>query len=232
MKIIKLVLSLCVITSFTFGQKKERQIVIETNEVTKTMVKAPTPPFEGKFVYTNKYKSKLSNMSNEQFTAMMGTTQEYYIKGGNYKSVTNGTLVQWQLYTNKDNKLYTKMSNSAAILWNDAAVNLDVIIKSEINKGVVELWGHKCDELVLTCKSGVQKYYYNDKIKVDPKLYANHKFANWNQVMAITKALPYKIIIDNVQFSLESVATQILPSKLDNSLFALPADAQLQKNPN
>ena len=33
---------------------------------------------------------------------MPGTTQEYYIKGGNYKSVTNGTLVQWQLYIEKD----------------------------------------------------------------------------------------------------------------------------------
>jgi len=43
---------------------------------------------------------------------MMGSTQEYLIKGGDYKSIANGTLVQWQLFINKDNKLYNKMSNS------------------------------------------------------------------------------------------------------------------------
>src|SRR5882672_9106198 len=113
--------------------------------------------FVGKVVYKNEYKSKLANATSAQLSAMMGTTQEYFIKGGNYKSLTNGTFFQWQLYINKDNKLYNKMSNSATILWNDGAVNPDEVIKAEINKGVIDILGHKCDELVLTCKSGVQK---------------------------------------------------------------------------
>ena len=36
-------------------------------------------------------------MTDQQWLSMMGGTQEYYIKGGNYKSVTNGTLMQWQI---------------------------------------------------------------------------------------------------------------------------------------
>jgi hypothetical protein len=187
--------------------------------------------FEGKVTYQNTYKSKVPNVTDALFTEMMGTLQEYNFKGGNYRSVSNGTFLQWQLYVNKDNKLYTKFSNSPAILWNDGAVNPDSVLKTELNKGVVDILGHKCDELILTCTSGVQKYYFNSALKVDPKLFENHKFGNWSQYLSQSKALPLKMMIDNAQFSMVSVATVIQPQKIDDQFFALPADAQLQKSP-
>jgi hypothetical protein len=187
--------------------------------------------FEGKILYQNKYKSKIPNLTDEQFTSMMGTTQEYIIKGGDYKSIMNGTLVQWQIYINKDNKLYTKMSNVQSILWNDGAVNPDEVLKSEINKEVIEILGHKCDELVLTCKTGIQKFYFSSKLQVDPALYANHKFGNWNEIIAKSNSLPLKIIIDNHQFTVESIATEIKPGVVDANLFTLPAGSKLEKSP-
>jgi hypothetical protein len=39
--------------------------------------------FEGKITYSNSYKSKIPNLSDDQLSSIMGTTQEYYIKGGN-----------------------------------------------------------------------------------------------------------------------------------------------------
>ena len=62
--------------------------------------------FEGEIVYANSYKSKMPNLNDAQLGAMMGTTQEYYIKGGNYKSVFNGSFFKMQLYVNSDNKSY------------------------------------------------------------------------------------------------------------------------------
>lgn len=50
--------------------------------------------FEGKIIYANTYKSKSPKLKDEQLNSMMGTTQEYYIKGGNYKSVFNGAFVK------------------------------------------------------------------------------------------------------------------------------------------
>ena len=187
--------------------------------------------FEGKITYKNEFKSKIPNVPDEQLTAMMGNTLDYYIKDGNYKSTTNGTFLQWQLYINKDNKLYNKMSNSATILWNDGAVNADEVIKSELNKGVTTILGYQCDELILTCKSGVQKYYFNSKLEIDPKFYENHKFANWYHYVSQSKAVPLKIMVDNAQFSVVSMATNIQSQKIDAELFALPADAKLEKNP-
>lgn len=187
--------------------------------------------FEGKVVYKNDYKSKIANVTNEQFSSMMGTTQEYFIKGGNYKSITNGTFAQWQIYINTDNKLYNKISNSPTILWNDGAVNPDEVVKAEVNKEVIDILGYNCDELILTCKSGVQKYYFNSKLKVNPTLFEKHKFGNWNEVISRTNSLPLKMIIDSTQFTLECMVTEIIPLKLDDKMFELPVDSKVEKSP-
>lgn len=208
MKILKLLALLLTTVSFAFGQD-----------------------FEGKVIYKNEYKSKIPNVTNEQFTSMMGTTQEYLIKGGNYKSVSNGTLFQSQLYINKDNKLYTKMASSTSFLWNDGSVNPDEIVKIEINKGVLEVLGYLCDELILTCKSGVQKYYFSSQPSVDSKLFEKHNYGNWSEIMSRTNALPLKMIIDNPQFTLACLATEIVPMNLDDKMFELPVGSKIEKSP-
>jgi len=187
--------------------------------------------FEGKITYQNSYISKLPNVQDQQFNSMMGTTQEYIIKGGDYKSSSNGTLVQWQLYINKDNKLYNKMSNSETIFWNDGITNPDSIISVVINKGVTEILGYKCDEVVLTCKSGVQKYYFNQKIAVDISLFKNHLYGNWYDFLKVSKSLPLKSIIETQQFTLVSEATDIKEMKLDDKEFRLPENAKTVKSP-
>lgn len=187
--------------------------------------------FEGKITYQNSFKSKLPNITDEQFNSMMGTKQEYYIKGGNYKSVTNGTFSQWQLYINKDNKLYNKMSNSEKILWDDGSVNEDSIISFKVNKGAIEILNYICDELILTSKTETQKYYFNSKLGVDTKLFANHKYGDWYDYLKLANALPLKMIIDNQQFIMESVAIEVSPMKLGDKEFQLPANAITEKNP-
>ena len=187
--------------------------------------------FEGKIIYHNSYKSKMSNVTDEQFTSMMGSIQEYYIKDGDYKSVTNGKLFQWQIYMNKENRLYSKMANSETLLWNDGAENNDEIIKAEINKAVTEILGYKCDELILTCKSGIQKYYFNTNLSVDAKLFEKHKYGNWFDFVSKSNSLPLKSIIDNTQFTLVSIATEVTPMKLEKTFFELPANSKTMRSP-
>lgn len=187
--------------------------------------------FEGKIVYSNAYKSKNQQIPDQQWQMMLGSTQEYFIKGGNYKSVANGQLMQWQLYINKDNKLYNKMSNSEEAIWNDGSIQGDEVLKTEVNKGVVEILGYKCDEVVLTCKSGVQKYYFSSKIAADPKLFVNHKFGNWYQYLSLSNALPLKMVVETAQFEMTSTATEVTASKLDDNLFQLPSGIQTVKSP-
>jgi hypothetical protein len=187
--------------------------------------------FEGKILYANTYKSKVPNITDQQFASMMGATQEYFIKGGDYKSVMNGQMMQWQLFRNKDSKLYTKMSNLESALWTDATVNADEVLKTEVKKGATEILGYKCDEVTLTCKSGVQKYYFNSKLGVDSKLFANHKYGNWYDFLKTSNAMPLKIVVDTPQLAMESVATEVTPMKLSAAMFDLPPGLKTEKSP-
>ncbi len=187
--------------------------------------------FEGKITYANSFKTKNAQITDQQWTAMLGSTQEYYIKGGEYKSVMNGTFVQWQQYSNKDNKLYTKMAHSETLLWNDGSIQGDEILKVELNKNATKILGYKCDEVILTCKSGLQKYYFNAKLSVDTKLFSNHKFGNWFDYLSNSNSLPLKSIIDTAQFTMESIATEVKPMKLDSKIFELPVGIKTEKSP-
>tara|TARA_B110000114_G_C14895954_1_gene318691 strand:+ start:74 stop:703 length:630 start_codon:yes stop_codon:yes gene_type:complete len=187
--------------------------------------------FEGKITYSNTYKNKNPQMTDQQWLSMMGGTQEYYIKGGNYKSVTNGTLMQWQLYVNSENKLYSKMSNSETVFWNDGLTNPDSIISVKLNKNVIKILGYECDELILTCKSGIQKYYFNSTLKVDVSLFENHKFGNWYDFLKESNSLPLKMIIDNAQFTMENIATEVKEMKLNEKDFQLPENIKTAKSP-
>ena len=187
--------------------------------------------FEGKVTYTNKIKSKNAQVTDEQLAAMLGNQQVYYIKGGNYKSVTNGSFMLWQLYINKDNKIYNKYANSEALLWNDCSVQGDSILSTKINKGAADILGYKCDELVLTCTSGVQRYYYSPKLGIDPAPYINHKYGNWYDYVKLTKAMALKMIIDSDQLTMESIATKVESVKLDDKEFQLPEGAKVAKSP-
>ena len=187
--------------------------------------------FEGKITYSNSFKSKNPEMTDQQLQSVMGSTQEFIIKDGDYKSSLNGMYLQWQLYINKDNKLYTKMSNSVKAVWNDGNIQEDVVIKVEINKQVIEILGYKCDEIILTFKNGVQKYYYNSKVSANSKLFTNHKYGNWYDYLSKTNALPLKTVTETDQFTMVSIATEITPMKLDSKLFELPSGMETEKSP-
>lgn len=194
-------------------------------------INALSQNYEGVITYANTYKSKNPQLTDQQWTSMLGSTQEYFIKEGDYKSITNGTFVQWQQYSNKDNKLYSKMSNSETAFWNDGNIQGDEVLKVELNKNVIEILGYKCDEVILTCKSGVQKFYFNSKLTVDTKLYINHKFGNWFDYLSKSNSLPLKSIIETAQFTMESTATEVKPMKLDSKIFELPAGIKTEKSP-
>jgi hypothetical protein len=187
--------------------------------------------FEGEVIYQNTYQSKLPNLTEQQLGSMIGKQFDYYIKGGKYKTISNGSFLQWQIYAPGDNKMYNKLANSDSAMWIDAGVNADSVIRSELNKNAIDILGLKCDELIFICKSGTQKYYFNSKLAIDPKMYVNHKYANWYEYVSKTNAVPLKMEIENGQFVIISTATEIKPMKLNDSVFLLPAGIKTAKSP-
>ena len=185
--------------------------------------------FQGSITYNNTYVSKLPNITDKQWGTMVGTIQEYFIKDGDYKSVTNGTYVSWQLYIQSENKIYTRMGASGSVIWRAGDKNDDMVLKSELKPSAAQLMGYLCDELTLTWKSGIQKYYFSPRLGVDTKLYSKHLFGNWYAYLSKANALPIKSIIETPQFIMTSTATAIKPGRLDDSIFRLPAGAKAEE---
>ncbi|PBQ34934.1 hypothetical protein CNR22_17145 [Sphingobacteriaceae bacterium] len=185
--------------------------------------------FEGEVIYSNTFKSKNPKLKEKELSAMMGSIHNYYVKNGDYKTVTNGAFAQWQLYIQKDNKLYNKMVSSDTLFYNDGLDYDDEVLSTKLNKNVTTILGYPCDELILTCKSGVQKYYFNSKLKIDSRYFVNHKYGNYYNYISKTNAVPLKMIIEDYDFIMESVATKVEQKKLPVTVFQLPVNSKVAK---
>lgn len=188
-------------------------------------------PFEGKITYRNTYKSKLPTVTDDQLESMMGNVQQFYIKDGSFKSMANGRFVEWQLYINSENRLYNKLSSTDTVFWINAALPGDTIVSTEIKKDAETILGYRCDALILKGKTGTQTYYYNAAIAANPVAFSKFTFGNWYDFIARAKALPLKVVLDATQYTLERVALEVSPGKLDTSMFTLPIDAYTMETP-
>lgn len=175
--------------------------------------------FEGKITYSNTYKSKLAKLKDEQLNTMLGTSQEYYIKGDNYKSLFNGKFVKMQIYRAEENKSYSLTAKSDTLLWEDYSKNKDVAVNYEIQKGKDRVLNIPCDVIIVSTAKSKTYYYYNAKYRVNPKLFSNHNYGNWYYIISKTKALPLKIVYETGEYILTSTAVKITPMKLDKNVF-------------
>lgn len=192
-------------------------------------VKAFGQQFEGKITYQNAYISRIPGVTDAQLTRMMGDTQEYYIKDGNYRSVTNGSFFQWQLYVNRENMIYNKMANSDTLMRIAAGSNPDEVLSTTINRGAITVLGYTCDELILNCKSGTQRYYFDQTLAIDPTLFRQHLYGNWYTFVSHAKAVPLRAVIENQQFLLINTAIAVTQLQLDSKIFStMPEVAQIR----
>ena len=192
-----------------------------------TVFSASCQDFEGKIVYKKNFTLKNKAAANHLNEAM-GTREEYFIKNVNYKSIMDGKELQWQLYINKDNRIYHKYAQSATIFYTDASIKNDEILGTKLTKNVIEILGYSCDELILTTKSGIQKYYFSPKFPVNANAFSRHRFGNYSDYMTLARAIPLKMIIENNQFIEERIAIEISPLLLNDKEFMLPANAAIE----
>lgn len=177
--------------------------------------------FEGVVLYSNSYESKLTRFSSEQLNVMMGRVQEYFIKNENYKSVTNGQVLSMQIYNGSTNRIYNKVPGSDTLYWFSASLNTDTVMGYEIKHDADTVLGNLCSALILKTKSGTSTFYYSKSYLLDAKKYVDHHYGHWSLLASKTGALPLKIVIDNAQFKMESIAVELKPSKLDIDLFLI-----------
>lgn len=181
--------------------------------------------FEGRIVYNCTYISKIPQVSNEQFTYMMGSEMDYMIKEGSYKIKMNGSYAQGQTYDNAGNRLYDKMANNDTLFWRDGSVNNDEIISAEETQNAEVILGYNCNKLVLTCKSGTYTYFYAPNLPLNVEAYSKHVYGNFYETIKRGNGIPLKFIVDTPQFKSTNIAIKLKKQRLDAAEFQLPPNA-------
>jgi hypothetical protein len=185
--------------------------------------------FEGEIIYQNSFQSKNSSVTSEQMKILLGDKQEYFIKSGNYKSCTNGVGITMQLYIGETNRLYNKTGRSDTLYWFDANVPSDAVVSYDLIKNREKILGEDCDALILKTQSGQTTYFFTSKYPIDFTKFQMHIYGNWNYYLSKSKSVPLKIVVDNEQFKMESVAQKIEARELPDDFFAIPVDTPIKK---
>ncbi|UOY08888.1 hypothetical protein L0P88_10115 [Muricauda sp. SCSIO 64092] len=178
--------------------------------------------FEGKIIYKNTYESNTKGVSDNQLNSLMGTIQEYVIKGGNYKSSVNGSFNQYQLYRSEENRIYNKFSNAEALFWSDASIEGEKILSIDVKEDQETILGVSCDKLIMKTTKGSYIYFYSSKYPINPTLFREHIFGNWYEFVKRAKSVPLKIIMNTLEFKSISVAIKLESLEVDSSFFDIP----------
>ena len=186
--------------------------------------------FEGEIVYKNTYKSNIPGLSDEKLSSLIGAKQEYFIRGGHYKSLSDGTTITAQIYDQNTNRVYNKTLKSDTLYWFDASNNTDSVISYEIGKNKLKILEIECDVLIAKTKSETTTFFYSNKFRVDSAAFRNHKYGNWAFFVLKTGALPLKTIIENDQFRMESTAVEIKPLKLADGFFEISQSVPIKRS--
>tara|TARA_R110002033_G_scaffold169674_1_gene210770 strand:- start:7273 stop:7899 length:627 start_codon:yes stop_codon:yes gene_type:complete len=177
--------------------------------------------FEGILVNSINYESKDSSVSSEQLNSLLGTKQFYAIKEGNYKSVFNGLFIKLQIYKNDENRNYSLTSKSDTLYYEDYSLNKDKVLSFKIEKNKDTIMGILCDLITVKSEKGKTSIYFSSNYKINPDLYKQHNYGNWNYIVSKIKALPIKTIQETEQFIMTSIATEITPMKLKDNVFEI-----------
>lgn len=177
--------------------------------------------FEGVIVYEVAYKTG-DAARDKQIGQMLGTKQEYYYKGANFKSVVNGSFAEFQLNISSTYRLYTKFADNDTLYWQDVRKDLDPTKEVKLLPKREKVMGLDCSIVQVKSQAGTSTYYFNSKYPIDPKLFKDHKLEAWGDVLTLMKALPLKITFETKEFTMISTAIEVKPQKLGDSVFALP----------
>lgn len=179
--------------------------------------------FEGTIVYSLQYIDRTGEMSDNKVRIYMGDQQTYHLKKGHYYFEMNGLLKAKSYYSGKDT-LFASFSGMNQLFYKLVTEEEEEkILSYEFREGTEKVAGYDCKILVIKTNKGIHTHYSSDEIRVDPKYYAKHNMANWNEYMRIRNgAITLKTISDTKDTYSVMEAKLIERKSLSDSIFQRP----------
>lgn len=184
--------------------------------------------FEGRIVYKNVCLSDSPDFKKEYCDMYTDSIQNFYYKNGNYKYSTPNDS-NWNMFKWDERKKYNKAKKSGKIFWRNEKLSKDTIVDFKVNKSVVTILGYECDELIIKKPGVIEKYYFSNKLALNPKFYNVPVKGNYYGTSSITKSITLKtiFILVNQGLTLESTALNIDKSPVDDKIFLIPEGVEL-----
>ncbi len=154
-------------------------------------------------------------------------------KNGNFKrEFPNSSMlfgIDFHIYTQATNVLYTKMRGNDTIKASDCSKN-SLIQKEETEKPEELINGVTCKSYFISGgdsrskqPTALQYFYPTNKEFIDWKLYTNYNDQFYNKVVFKMQAPFYKLIVDLTKYTLTYELEKIEPKKLSADLLKFPA---------
>jgi hypothetical protein len=186
--------------------------------------------FEGtiEYAYEVKLKSKKVDLSRLQKALGKGCT--LYFKEGNFRHDYDGGVLEFDVYNNRENKLYTKKRGNDTIYWYDCSKKGKSIKDLKVSEEKIEVLQMLCAQLTIQYSDhNVVEYYNSDSIRVDPAWFAKFKRDDQFKIDGIEKSIFLRSERDYPAFTIISTATRIIKQTLHPNVFEISINAIVLK---
>ena len=175
--------------------------------------------FEGQISYSNSYQSDSRAMPNYKLTELFGSSHSYFVKNRDYKLVSNGTLLEWQIFSSENQKLTTKLRPIETSETSKIRDKDDVVKKVDVLRNAVKILDVNCDEFIVSCKRGTHKFYLDSKLNIQASMFIDGEFNRWFAFFSQKGIIPYKMVVDGEMGLFESTAIEITEKSIDENIF-------------
>lgn len=181
--------------------------------------------FEGEIVYLKTYEVYDEKLSADSISGILGDTTILLIKQGNYKLSTNGRKRVTSVYEGERNIWYVYRNRFDTILavGGSARTMESVVFEGPRETNEVVL-GLPCRSVAMNWSQGRNLYYFNEKLSIDPELFAGHNIDAWNQYCRISQALPLMIRYEKKGYTRIQRAIRITPRRVLDTELEIPKD--------
>ena len=119
--------------------------------------------FEGIILYENTFKSKIDSISSSHFENAYGKQTKYILaKNGDYLNLFKGSYITVQLYKNKEDNIYTVLTNRDTIFYNKVTEKKGDISNLKTSLEETIILDKNCIEISFETETSKYKYFYNN----------------------------------------------------------------------
>lgn len=154
--------------------------------------------FTGKITYQYSFTDLNGKDITDKMAPYYGREQHYYIDDENYKAHDENN--NWvQLYHGETNSYFYFSKDKTAQKFDASMPTAQKVVVTIIDKKE-KVSGYDCDVIQIETENTTIVYYFSSSIKVDAKVYANHKIGEWHKYIGSDgRCIAFKVCHDESQ---------------------------------